>query len=131
MQATGAYILYGKNRDGMLYTPEMSSRSRAIELWPTMKTLGRAEIEELVDMLCERAQQFALEIEQAGFTVLNEIHFNQVVVACESTEETEKNLKILQQVVNAGAAQEIGTTHLSFGSVFAPGQQQRKISAER
>ena len=96
MQATGSYILYGEKRDGMLYTPEMSSRSRAIELWATMKTLGRLGIEELVDMLCERAQQFALEIEQAGFAVLNDIYFNQVVVACNSAEETAKVLANLQ-----------------------------------
>ena len=97
MQATGAYILYGDHRDCMLYTPEMSSRNRAIELWATLKTLGRTGIEELVDMLCERAKQFAQEIEQAGFKVLNEIHFNQVVVACESAEETENLLTIIQQ----------------------------------
>jgi glutamate/tyrosine decarboxylase-like PLP-dependent enzyme len=97
MQATGAYILYGEQRDSMLYTPEMSSRSRAIELWATMKVLGRDGIEELVDMLCARAQQFAGEIRAAGFEVLNDIEFNQVVVACHSEEETRKILTHIQQ----------------------------------
>ena len=59
MQSTGSYILYGENRDGMLYTPEMSRRGRSVELWATMKTVGKSGVEELVDGLCARAQQFA------------------------------------------------------------------------
>jgi hypothetical protein len=41
-QATGSYIQYSENRDGMLYTPEMSRRARSIELWATLKYLGRS-----------------------------------------------------------------------------------------
>ena len=66
MQATGSYIIYGENRDGMLYTPEMSRRSRAIELWATLKSIGKSGVEELVDGLCERAQQCAQELERPG-----------------------------------------------------------------
>ena len=36
MQNTGAYIVYSEQRDSMLYTPEMSRRSRGIELWATL-----------------------------------------------------------------------------------------------
>ena len=42
LQATGSYIVYGEeHRDGMRYTPEMSRRARALDLWATMKYLCR------------------------------------------------------------------------------------------
>ena len=48
MQATGSYIQYSEQRDGMLYTPEMSRRARAVELWATLKYLGREGLEEMI-----------------------------------------------------------------------------------
>nr|HMQ55665.1 aminotransferase class V-fold PLP-dependent enzyme [Anaerolineae bacterium] len=48
MQASGAYIQYSQDRDGMLYVPDMSRRARAVELWATLKYLGRSGVEELV-----------------------------------------------------------------------------------
>jgi glutamate/tyrosine decarboxylase-like PLP-dependent enzyme len=97
MQATGSYIIYGENRDGMLYTPEMSRRSRAIELWATLKTIGKSGVEELVDGLCERAQQCAQELDAQGFHILNEVVFNQVLVAADTPEQTAAVLKNVQQ----------------------------------
>ena len=98
LQATGAYIVYGENRDGMLYTPEMSRRARAIELWATLKYLGKQGINELVNGLHDRAYQFAEELTKNGFKVLNEVAFNQVLVACENDEETENTLKNIQEL---------------------------------
>jgi len=96
MQASGSYILYGENRDGMLYTPDMSRRSRAIELWATLKSIGKSGVEQLVDGLCERAGQFARLVGAQGFRVLNDVVFNQVLVACDSPEQTAAVLKNLQ-----------------------------------
>jgi len=98
LQATGSYIVYGENRDGMLYTPEMSRRARAIELWATMKYLGRQGINELVYGLHERAKQFAEGLSENGFKILNEVVFNQVLVACDSDSETEETLRNLQEL---------------------------------
>ncbi len=97
LQATGSYIVYTDNRDGMLYTPEMSRRSRAIELWATLKTLGKSGVEELVDGLCERAAQAAYQLQEAGFRVLNEVGFNQVLITGDTPEQTAAILKELQQ----------------------------------
>jgi glutamate/tyrosine decarboxylase-like PLP-dependent enzyme len=66
MQNIGSYIVYGEQRDGMLYTPEMSRRGRAVELWATLKTIGKSGVEELVDGLCERAAQFAALMQANG-----------------------------------------------------------------
>jgi len=96
MQNTGAYIVYGEQRDGMLYTPEMSRRSRGLELWATLKTLGRSGAAELVEGLCDRAAQAARQLRAAGFRVLNEVGFNQVLVACQSREQTLETMQRLQ-----------------------------------
>ena len=98
LQASGPYIVYGEYRDGMLYTPEMSRRARAVELWATMKYLGKQGIDELVSGLHERAKQFAKELSEQGFTILNDVVFNQVLVACDSDIETEKTLNNLQEL---------------------------------
>jgi glutamate/tyrosine decarboxylase-like PLP-dependent enzyme len=55
MQASGSYIHYSKERDGMAYVPEMSRRARSVELWATLKTLGRTGIENLIDSLHQYA----------------------------------------------------------------------------
>ena len=98
LQSTGSYIVYGENRDGMLYTPEMSRRARAIELWATMKYLGKQGINDLVNGLHERAKQFAKGLSDNGFHILNDVVFNQVIVACDNDLETEETLKALQEL---------------------------------
>ncbi len=90
LHMTGGYIVIGEGRDGMYYTPEMSRRSRIIELWATLKYLGKEGIDELVFGLHQRAKQFANLIEKStDFRVLNEVVFNQVMVQCESDAITE------------------------------------------
>jgi glutamate/tyrosine decarboxylase-like PLP-dependent enzyme len=96
MQLSGAYIQYSEKRDSMLYTPEMSRRSRAVELWAALKYLGGSGIEELVDGLCARAAQFARLLDEAGFRIMHHVVFNQVLVACGTAEETEETLKQIQ-----------------------------------
>ena len=80
LQNSGAYIMYSERRDGMIYTPEMSRRTRAAELWAALKYLGQAGLDRMVLSFHERAVQFARELEVAGFDVLNEVAFNQVLV---------------------------------------------------
>lgn len=94
---SGSYIvLGGAARDGMLTTPEMSRRARGIELWAILAALGRSGVAALVGQLCARAAQFADELPRAGFPVLNDPVFNQVVTACDTDAETEATLARLQ-----------------------------------
>ncbi len=92
---TGAYIVLGDKRDGMFYTPEMSRRARIIELWATMKYLGKDGINGMVYSLHKRAKQFAEELKLHDFEILNDIVFNQVLVHYKTDELT---LKILQKI---------------------------------
>jgi len=96
LQASGSYLSFSEDRDGMLYTPEMSRRARVIELWAALKYLGRNGVDELVFGLHERAVQIARELEAEGFRILNDVVFNQVLVACESDEITNRTLSHIQ-----------------------------------
>jgi glutamate/tyrosine decarboxylase-like PLP-dependent enzyme len=98
LHMSGGYIIKGKDRDGMYYTPEMSRRARIIELWATLKYLGKQGVEELISGLHERAQQFAEQISSLdGFIVLNEVVFNQIMVQCATDEKTEQVIQNVQK----------------------------------
>jgi len=97
MHAPASYLVYSERRDGMQYTPEMSRRARAVELWATLKSLGKDGLEELVERLCEHARHFAEELRGKGFRILNEVVFNQVLVACDTPELTRATLDTIQK----------------------------------
>jgi glutamate/tyrosine decarboxylase-like PLP-dependent enzyme len=101
LQASGSYMQFSAGRasdqrDGMLFTPEMSRRARGIELWALMKTLGRAGIGDLVNRLCRNARLFESELAKRDFRILNEVVFNQVLVACDTPRQTHNTLQHLQ-----------------------------------
>jgi len=99
LHMTGSYIIISDERDGMFYTPEMSRRARIIELWATMKYLGRKGIDQMVYGLHQRAVQFAEEISKIdGYEVLNDVVFNQVIVSCENDIITDKTIKRIQEL---------------------------------
>jgi glutamate/tyrosine decarboxylase-like PLP-dependent enzyme len=97
LHVTGSYLMHSEARDGYSYTPEMSRRARIVELWAAIKYLGQEGIKDLVDGLHERAVQFASEIKKAGFNVLNEVVFNQVLVSCENDDITARTLELIQK----------------------------------
>ena len=76
----------------------MSRRARIIELWATMKSLGKKGISEMVYGMHERALQFGKELNAAGFEILNEITFNQVLIHYESNDVTKEILKEIQRL---------------------------------
>jgi len=96
LQASDSYIPPGPGRDGMLTTPDMSRRARGIELWAALKSLGADGIDQLVAQLCARARQFSSELEARGFRILNDVVFNQVLVACETPALTARTLAQIQ-----------------------------------
>ncbi|NNL87460.1 MAG: aspartate aminotransferase family protein [Marinicaulis sp.] len=96
LHAAGSYFVHGDRRDGMFYTPELSRRARAIELWAVLKYLGQTGVEELVGALHERSLQFASELREAGFEIANDVVFNQTLVACENDEKTQAVIKHIQ-----------------------------------
>jgi glutamate/tyrosine decarboxylase-like PLP-dependent enzyme len=97
LHVTGSYLMHSEERDGYSYTPEMSRRSRVIELWAAIKYLGQEGINELVNGLHERSVQFADGLKGSGFDILNDVVFNQVLVSCENDEMTSKALELIQK----------------------------------
>jgi glutamate/tyrosine decarboxylase-like PLP-dependent enzyme len=96
LHMTGSYIIYSENRDGMLYSPDMSRRARAVELWATLMALGRSGVAALIEELQQKAVYFADCLRQAGFSVLNDVCFNQVLVSSGDSKQTKELLKLIQ-----------------------------------
>ncbi|MFT4575929.1 MAG: glutamate/tyrosine decarboxylase-like PLP-dependent enzyme [Polaribacter sp.] len=97
LHMSGSYIVESTERDGMFYTPEMSRRARIIELWSILKYLGKEGVDEMILTMHQRATQFAQEISKVeGFSVQNEVVFNQVLVKCDSDAITEQVLRNIQ-----------------------------------
>ncbi|BBO68995.1 L-2,4-diaminobutyrate decarboxylase [Desulfosarcina alkanivorans] len=96
MQASGAYISYSDERDPMMHVPEMSRRARAVDLWATLRYLGRSGVADLIDAMCDRAAQFADRLAAHGFRILNEVAFNQVLVAGKTPSQTRETLAAIQ-----------------------------------
>lgn len=94
-EASGSYFQWGR-RDGMAYTPSMSKRARAVELWAILASLGRDGVEQLIDQLCGHARDLARRLRDDGFTIHNDVVFNQVLVSCDDDEHTERTLERLQ-----------------------------------
>jgi glutamate/tyrosine decarboxylase-like PLP-dependent enzyme len=98
LHMSAGYIVLSDDRDGMFYTPEMSRRARVIELWATLKYLGRDGLNQLISEMHERAKQFAAELKVInGFTVLNDVVFNQVLVSCADDDLTTKVIAEIQK----------------------------------
>lgn len=97
MHMVGSYIIFSEERDGMIYTAEMSRRARAIDLWATLKGLGKQGVSELVWELHQKAVYFSKLLKDAGFEILNDVVFNQVLARYESDEKTSKLIKGIQE----------------------------------
>jgi glutamate/tyrosine decarboxylase-like PLP-dependent enzyme len=65
----------------MYYTPECSRRARAVELWAALRSLGRDGIADLVERTCRHARRFAAGLSEQGYSILNEVVINQVLVS--------------------------------------------------
>jgi glutamate/tyrosine decarboxylase-like PLP-dependent enzyme len=95
LHMSGSYLVVD-DRDGMFYTPEMSRRARIIELWAVIKYLGKSGIDEMIYGMHLRTKQFENEFKAAGFEIMNDVVFNQVMIKCETDELTQKTLAKVQ-----------------------------------
>lgn len=99
LHTNASYLASNQRREGMYLTPEMSKRARVIEMWAALKYLGKEGVDEMIFGMHERAKQFAnILSENAGFEVLNEVVFNQVIVAFKTDEMTERVMAKVQEL---------------------------------
>ena len=78
------------------YTPELSRRSRGVDVWAAMRSLGRSGLEELIERNCRQARRFAEGLQAAGFTVLNDVVLNQVLVQFGDAQRTKRMIAAIQ-----------------------------------
>ena len=97
LQMEGSYIIYSDKRDNMIYTMDMSRRARGIELWATLKSLGKTGVKLLVENLHKKAQYFAQKLNDNGFQILNDVCFNQINVYVGDDDITQRFLRAIQQ----------------------------------
>jgi glutamate/tyrosine decarboxylase-like PLP-dependent enzyme len=97
MGITAAYLEPGSRREPMHHTPEASRRARGVELWAALKSLGRSGLCALIERTCGHAQQFVRGLREAGFTVLNDVVINQVLVSFGSPEVTREVIRRIQE----------------------------------
>ena len=81
----------------MLYTPEMSRRARAVDLWAALRYLGKQGVDDLILGLHQRALEFSNLLSTRGFTVVNDVCFNQIILAVGSEERTNAIVRNIQE----------------------------------
>ncbi len=92
----GAYLAPGAPREPLYFSPEMSRKSRCIEAWAALKSLGRTGLRDLVERTCLYARMFAEGLEAAGFEILNEVALNQVLVSFGDGDKTRRVIQAIQ-----------------------------------
>ena len=82
-------------------TLEFSRRARGIPIWAALRTLGQSGIAAMVDRHIAQAAILAARLRDAGFTVVNRVVLNQVLVRGRTDEETQA---VRLAVQNSGEA---------------------------
>ncbi len=102
---SASYLINDGPRVPSHFTPELSRRARGIDVWATLKYLGRKGVANVIDTSCDQALRFSNELQTLGFTIMNDVCINQVVFGLkdETGEYDEIRLKeIMTRVQDRG-----------------------------
>ncbi len=97
MSGTAAYLQLGQEREPFHLVPEMSRRSRGIEIWAALLSLGRSGLAEMIERDCRMAERFAQQLSAEGYQILNDVCLNQVLVTYGDADITKKVVAELQR----------------------------------
>jgi glutamate/tyrosine decarboxylase-like PLP-dependent enzyme len=100
MTISGPYLATSELREPSHYVPEMSRRSRAIEIWAALRSLGSSGLADMIERNCRLAERLAVGLRQAGYSVLNDVVLNQVLV---SFGEPEVTGRVIAEVQSEGS----------------------------
>lgn len=78
------------------YAPELSRRARGVEVWAALHSLGRSGLTQMIGNNCRQARRFAAGFSAAGYSILNDVVLNQVLVAFGDAERTRKVVQAIQ-----------------------------------
>ena len=93
---SAAYLLIGDQREPDHYTPEFSRRARGVEVWAALLSLGKSGLAEMIERTCRHARRFAEGLREAGYTILNDVVINQVMVTFGDAERTRRVIDAIQ-----------------------------------
>jgi glutamate/tyrosine decarboxylase-like PLP-dependent enzyme len=96
MALSAAYLTSAGGREPWHYAPEASRRARGVDLWAALRSLGRSGLSDLIERNCLQATLFADRLRQAGFTILNDVVLNQVLVSFGTEDETRRVIAAVQ-----------------------------------
>jgi glutamate/tyrosine decarboxylase-like PLP-dependent enzyme len=99
MSVGGAYLAQDDDRVPYQYTPDFSRRARGVEVWAALRQLGRKGLADLIERTCRHARRFAAGLTAAGYTVLNDVALNQVLV---SFGQAERTREVIRRIQNEG-----------------------------
>jgi len=97
MSTTAAYLTESGKREPFHYVPEMSRRARGVEVWAALRSLGKRGLADLIEMNCRQATRFAEGLTAAGYTILNDVVLNQVLVSFGDAETTDRVIRRVQE----------------------------------
>ncbi len=85
-------------------TPELSRRARGVPSYAILRHLGRSGMREMIARHCRLAERVAHALAaEPGLHVLNEIHSNQVAVACgDGPDGDTQTMRVLKRVQDRG-----------------------------
>lgn len=99
MAVSAAYLPDEDVREPYDLVPEASRRARGVDVWAAIRSLGRSGVAEMIERGCHLAGRFAKALEAEGFTVLNDVVLNQVLV---SFGDPERTLAVIDGVQKEG-----------------------------
>ncbi|SDM06910.1 pyridoxal phosphate-dependent decarboxylase family protein [Aliiruegeria lutimaris] len=105
MSARGAYLPETTGHwEPSDSTPELSRRARGIPSYAILRHLGVAGVREMVARHCRLAARIAAAVSaEPGIVVLNEVHSNQVAIACgNGPDGNELTMRVLRRVQERG-----------------------------
>ena len=97
MSVNAAYLIQAGGREPYHYTPEMSRRTRGVEIWAALRSLGRTGLADLIERNCQSASRFAEGLQAAGYEILNDVVLNQVMVSFGDDAITRRVIASVQQ----------------------------------
>jgi len=97
MAITAEYLPTTGLRNPSDFTPELSRRARGVDVWAALRQLGRKGVAELVERCHDNAVRMAEGLTAAGFEILNDVVFNQVLVSFGEPEETRRVIARLRE----------------------------------
>jgi glutamate/tyrosine decarboxylase-like PLP-dependent enzyme len=95
--AVAGYLPAGAGFEAMHHTPQSSQRARQVEVWAALRTLGRSGVAEMIGRACDAATTVAEHLRGEGFTILNDVVLNQVLVRLGDGPRTEALIAEVQR----------------------------------